>query len=329
MKSHFTVKVALFIMSILILSSISIAQEKSKEKISGVTFFHFTHNTADNLEVNNQFEFNRVYFTYENQIADNLKYKFQVDVGRSDEDSRLQVYLKNAKVDWKNSFGTISIGLQGMNMFSIQEKNWGYRFIEKMPMDKNKFSSSADLAIGYSNTFSKNIHMSVLISNGAGYKKPEDDKYKKISAQFAYGQTKLSSKDGFNLGGVFSYEPYDFEESTEAKTVFGAFAGYAGSGLRAGVEFDTYTMGGADLSKQIISLYANYELSDALQAFARVDVYDPNTDADDDGNNYLLGGLVWTPVKGLNIAPNIRYTSYQEENKDEDTLFKVDFQFKF
>ncbi|MBU1099198.1 MAG: hypothetical protein KKA84_02255 [Bacteroidetes bacterium] len=325
MKSLFTGIVITF----LLISTISLAQEKSKEKISGVAYFDFTHNTADNLVINNEFEFERVYFAYENQIADNLKYKFQVDVGRSDDDSRLQVYLKNAKVDWKNSFGTIIIGLQGMNVFNIQEATWGHRFLEKSAMDKNKFASSADLAIGYSNSFSDNLHMSVLVSNGEGYKKPEGDKYKKISAQVAYGQTKLSSKDGFNLGGVFTYEPFDNEGVTEAKTVLGAFAGYAGSGLRTGVEFDTFTTGGTDLTKQIISLYANYELNDLLQAFARADIYDPNTDASDDGNNYLMGGIIWSPVKGLKIAPNVRYTSFQEDAKDEVTMFKVNFEFKF
>ena len=37
-----------------------------------------------------------------------------------------------------------------MNVFNVAEKNWGFRFLEKSPMDYHKFSSSADLGIGYS-----------------------------------------------------------------------------------------------------------------------------------------------------------------------------------
>ena len=42
------------------------------------------------------------------------------------------------------------MGLIGMNTHSIQEKNWGNRFIEKSAMDKNEYSTSADLGIGFS-----------------------------------------------------------------------------------------------------------------------------------------------------------------------------------
>ena len=51
------------------------------------------------------------------------------------------MYIKNAKVDLLCRSNTkFTIGLQGMNMFSVQEKTWGHRFIEKSAIDKYKFS---------------------------------------------------------------------------------------------------------------------------------------------------------------------------------------------
>lgn len=329
----FTVKsVISFCVVILFLSTISIyAQNMSDEKISGVIFFDYTHSTEDDPTVNNQFEINRAYFTYENAMSKSLKYKFQLDVGREEGNGKFDAYIKNAMVDWNTGYGNIMLGLQGMNVFKVQEKTWGHRFIEKSVMDKNKFSSSADIAIGYKNKLGKAVNFSVLVSNGTGYKKAENDVFKKVSAQVYYGQGKLSSKDGFNVGGVFTYEPYDYdngaEVETEAKTVLGAFAGYSKDKFRVGAEFGQYSEGGKDLTKSVLSAYANYIFSPKVEAFARYDTFDPNTEADDDGMGYLIGGLIWKPVNGLKVAPNVRIENYQNDNIDSETTLKLNFEF--
>ncbi|MBI9072383.1 MAG: hypothetical protein JEY94_12340 [Melioribacteraceae bacterium] len=319
--------------AVVFLTSITgFAQEKSTEKISGLVFFDYTHSTVDDPTVNNQFEINRAYFTYENAMSKSIKYKFQLDAGREDKTGKMDAYLKNAMVDWNTGYGNIMLGLQGMNVFSVQEKTWGHRFIEKSVMDRRGFSSSSDLAIGYKNKLGKAVNFSVLVSNGTGYKKAENDVFKKVSAQVYYGQGKLSSKDGFNVGGVFSYEPYDYDNTkinkveTEAKTVFGGFAGYANKGLRVGAEFDQYAEGGKDLTKAAISAYANYSVNEKFEVFARYDTYDPNTDEDDDGEGYLIGGLIWKPVEGLKVAPNVRVENYQGDIDSETTL-KLNFEF--
>ena len=85
-----------------------------------------------------------------------------------------------------------------MNVFNVAEKTWGFRFLEKSPMDFHGFSSSADLGIGYSGKISK-VNYSFLVTNGTGYKKSENDEYKKISTQFVYGEKKLVKQDGYNL----------------------------------------------------------------------------------------------------------------------------------
>ena len=37
--------------------------------------------------------------------------------------------LRNAKADWNIAKWKVVIGLQGMNMFKIQEMNWGKRYL--------------------------------------------------------------------------------------------------------------------------------------------------------------------------------------------------------
>ena len=59
--------------------------------------------------------------------------------------------MKNAYVDWKCENGDkLSMGLIGTNSYGVQEKTWGYRFVEKSVLDKYKMTNTADFGIGYS-----------------------------------------------------------------------------------------------------------------------------------------------------------------------------------
>ena len=124
-------------------------------KIGGVTYFDFI--SSDDSTA---FNFQRQYFGYGGDISDKVSYKILFDVGRTELDPRLNVYLKKAQINYKSSLGIFNFGLIGMNTYNIQEKNWGYRFIEKSAIDKNKFSSTADLGVGFSKSIIDNLNLS-------------------------------------------------------------------------------------------------------------------------------------------------------------------------
>ena len=189
--------------------SISIA---SDGKIGGVTYFDYT-----NSKEKSAFDFKRQYFSYGIEISDEVKFRVVFDVGRADvgtvlmkdggeksEDTRLVAFLKKAQIDHRTSYGKISMGLIGMNTYNIQEKNWGYRFIEKSAIDKYKFSSTADLGIGFSRTLVNQLKMSLQVVNGEGYKNPQSDKYHKIAFNLTYGEHNLVKNSGFNAGVVYT-----------------------------------------------------------------------------------------------------------------------------
>ena len=73
----------------------------------------------------------------------------------------------------------ISMGMIGMNMFNVQEKTWGYRFLRKSAMDAFKFSASADLGMSISKDFGF-LSTSLMISNGEGYKSSSVDDNNKV-----------------------------------------------------------------------------------------------------------------------------------------------------
>ena len=198
-------------------------------------------------------------------------------------------------------------------------------------MDLRKFSSSADLGFGYYNKFVSKINFSALVTNGTGYKKSESDDYKKFSFQLFYGDSKLKEDGNFNIGTVISLESFDFEvdtanTNTESKTVFGGFAAYKIAGFVVGAEYSIFNTGGTDVTKNVISAYAKYDASKQFDIFARIDLYDPNADKDNDRNTYVIAGFNYKPAKILYIAPNIKYSKPQ--TGDTMIIYQINFQFK-
>lgn len=309
-------QVRTFIIFLLLLSGIY----AQTNKFSGLTFFEYRNDGS-----NSAFDLNRAYFTYQKKLSDQLSYKFQIDAGREKiptavdsvtlqvnrtSPTRLYTYIKNAKLSWKTHVGTITIGMQGMNMFGVQEKNWGYRFIEKSAMDKYKFSSSADLGLGYARTFGP-VSTRLLITNGAGYKKAESDSYKKVSLSFITGRKLKVAKD-YNTGLVFSYEP----STTDPTVIYGVFAATQLKNLRLGGEYDMKQNGTTTLP--LISFYTTAMVGRKFEFLGRIDNL----------NNEIsvIAGFNIKPEAGLSIAPVLRYTT--TDGSEATSIYTVNFQFK-
>lgn len=286
-------------------------------KIVGVTYFDFI--SSDDSTA---FNFQRQYFGYGGDISDQVSFKILFDVGRNAPDTRLSAYLKKAQINYKSSLGKFNFGLIGMNTYAVQESNWGYRFIEKSAIDKNEFSATADIGVGFSRSLIDNLNLSLLFVNGEGFKKPQGDKYHKIAFNATYGEGNLNKNDGYNGGLVYTTENTD----TTATTMTSLFGGFAGMGLRLGGEYDMLTIG--SIESNIISVSANYAVRDKIDIFARYDMVDDNDDANKNGKNYLVTGIVLTCDGGIFVAPNVRMTTFENET-EALTEYKVNFQFKF
>jgi hypothetical protein len=294
----------------------------SKGDVSGLVFYEFSHQFEDSLVHNNAFEMQRVYLTYQKTVSPNLNYKFQTDVARG-KDGWLTAYLKNAKMDWQTSLAKMTLGMQGMNVFNIQEKTWGHRYLEKSPMDKYKFSSSADLGIGIGRAIGDYLYVDSKITNGTGYKQAEDDRFKKYSLQVVWGNRDLTASNGFNVGGVVTYEPFESGDDTiNATSVLAFFGGWAQKALRAGVEFDLELHSDATDSKQLIVGYITYGFHLRIAALARIDILSEGSDTD----LYGIFGIAITPEKGLRITPNVRYS--KTGDADGSLSLRVNLEFK-
>ena len=319
--------------------------------ISGVSFFEYHTGDVDKLGETHGFKLSRAYFTYKNSISDELSFTLQTDVGRLDpqvNDDRWVVYLKKAQLDWKIKNNIkISMGMIGLNMFNVQEKTWGHRFIEKSALDLAGWSSSADLGFGVSKKFTDNLSSSLLITNGEGYKESNNDNYEKISLQILYGENRLDKNDGFNAGIVYSTLDHDqivdnTVEEINTNSIAGGFIGYARGKTRIGIEnytsdHDNFNQD-EDYSGSLLSGYVNYSLNENLTVIARRDILVRNKDNDQLDTSTDIFGIVWNPTKGLSICPNITKKTLwfdwdsdggTTETEDSVSDLALNFQFKF
>lgn len=306
---------------LVILSTVSMILAQGK--IGGVTYFDLTSN-----DDSTSFNFKRQYFGYSLNASENVKFKVLFDVGRTneidDEDTRLVAFLKKAQVDYSCSWGTTSLGLIGMNTYNIQEKNWGYRFIEKSAIDKYGYSSTADIGIGFSKSVTDELNLNLQVVNGEGFKSPQNDKYQKIAFNATYGNKNLTKSDGFNAGVVYTTEQTD-SDSNIMTSMFGGFANY---GFRFGLEYDTFKE--ENKESNLISISGSHRKTEKFEIFMR---YDNEQYTDDDkeylSSKELIFGVIFNCNGGLSIAPNVRMTTYEDDTVDSDTEFKINFQFKF
>ena len=323
--------------------------------ISGVSFFNYATGDAGNDE-DHGFAMNRVYLTYQNDVSENTSFKFQADV-LSQEGDGLQMYLKNAKMDYMATDNiTLTYGLQGLNVFKSQEKIWGNRYLSKTSMDNNKWSPSADLGVGVKLSMgcpiikSNKVSASLLFTNGEGYKNDSSDNNERISAALGYTHN-IGEDMSLQAGGSYSTLDYDaivddattadIDETAEAGTanIMALYGGFSGFGLRTGFEFNM----GTDLNLDdygsdatLMSFYGNYDLAffDKLSIIVRYDSLDngaddnDQTDVDESADTTtLLAGLSYKCAEGITFTPNMTQTTVGEG--DPTTAVNLTFMLKF
>jgi hypothetical protein len=186
--------------------------------------------------LNNQFVFRRAYFTYENKISDNLKFRFRLDADNTanvtgvsltgtpvsgtslSKDDKLRPFIKHLFFEWSNFLlenQTFRVGMEETLTFNLSEARWGYRSVAKTLIDGYKDitgvdinASSADIGASLQGSATKYIRYGVQVVNGPGYSHVETDKYKKFS-----GQLQIIPVQGFSLVGYIDSARQQFKSS--------------------------------------------------------------------------------------------------------------------
>jgi len=266
--------------------------------------------------------------------------------------------LKFAYGDWKikpiENLLKLRIGLQPTMYLAFADELWMRRYIERNIMDFAGWLSTADLGASahlslgekgrlgaaglavlngtkYSDVTEKNKNKDInLLAKFTPLPESEDFSMLTFVAQYYMGTQNRSIAEGADAA--------DFKNNIISA---GGRVGYRSLfDICFDANFRTYGAGAGneDIKSNAISGWADIylnklapeaELLKTLTLFGRYDIYDPNTDVEEDGYNLLFAGLECAPVKGVKAALNYRQTDYQNEALKADKYLFLSTEFKF
>jgi hypothetical protein len=252
--------------------------------------------------------------------------------------------MKDAYIKYTKNTHAALLGIQLAPTVATVEDVWGYRSIEKVPVELQGFGSSRDAGIGLQGDFgaAKKVGYHIVVGNGNNYNAETNTRKK------AMGAIHVRPVDHLILEG---YADYDDRVGAGAggadRVTWYGFAGWQADKLRAGFQYAQQTRKyvGEDKDYHIISGFVTGELRDKLWLFGRVD---RNQDANPQGdtiaylpfstlsaNTLFIGGADFMVTDGVDLMPNVEVIKYDDPEvagppkPDTDVMARLTFQAKF
>ncbi len=290
-------------------------------KLSGLLigdYYHVLGHHEEMIQGNNGFWLRRVYFTYDNKLNEKLAARFRLEMnspGDFKTATALVPFVKDAYLTHKLGKHTLLLGLIGTPLYDSLEEFWGYRPMEKTPIDLFKFGNSREFGVGLKGALDANgkLTYTVVAGNGAGLKS-ETNRGKAVYGRLNFQPTPSLF---FEL-----YADYTDTGADSSVNIFQAFAGVKGvwgrGGLNFGLRHSQEGDSGSDL--RFISLFGVVKAGSKLDVIGRYDrLLDANTAgskidyipmADNAKANVVLIGLGWELNESVKVIPNIKYVFY-------------------
>lgn len=222
------------------------------------------------------------------------------------------------------------------NNLQMQADNFGVAAGSKM-------GSSADMGLALSVKPTSKTYAHMLVINGTGYKKVENNPYKNI--QLRTGGYLLNGD--LHVSGLVEAEPWLGVDGTGkskryTNILWDLFVSYGKkdrfmfglntsskkfAGSYEDINASCYSgFGNISLIKKKVKVLARYDLyhTGLNQGFSEVGFEGLSTNA-----NLIILGLDWMPAKGINIIPNIQILSYDNTEKTSRRSAYVHLQYKF
>jgi len=282
------------------------------------------------------------------QVSDSVK----VDGKSNNDDGSWDVRIKYLYGQFNlsgNSFltkPTFEFGMVPTPWIDFEQKINFYRMQDSMFTDRAGIFSSADAGLtfnallggtvgeDYQKTVTKEYpgrfgSVSLGVYNGGGYKAAEKNEDKTLQArvtvrplpdvvpglQFSYlgVSGKGNNADEYDWSANMGFMSFEHQYLTLTGTYYTGTGNYSGSD---------------ENDKDGYSLFTEIKPMDKVSFIGRYDVFDPNTSADDDGNNRYIVGVAYMldkPHKNM-ILLDYESTSYELDSKPEDNRIQLTLQ---
>lgn len=275
----------------------------------------------ETIEGRHGFWFRRIYFTYDNKLSEVVKVRLRLEMAsasRFDTYTLLTPWVKDAYIDFKIAGKNLLAGIMSPPSFAQVENIWGYRVLEKTPLDLHKWTSSRDFGISLKG--GGTLPFRIMYANGSS-NKSETNKGKKIYGALGY------SKNGLFIEGMAQFEK---TRSNYTECILQGFGAYQGDWGRVGLQYafrNSKPVEAEDSFKyNVISVFAVINAGTNIELIGRFDKYfgegyksnypgglvDYIPFSDNAESNLFIGAFSYQIHKNVWIIPNVKYVFYDE-----------------
>ena len=289
-------------------------------KISGLMFgdyFWFATDHRDAIEDQNGFWFRRIYLTYDQKFSESFSMRLRLEMnspGDFTSSQRLTPYVKDAWVKWTKGKHAVLFGIVPTPSFEYVESVWGYRSVEKTPLDLLRWDSSRDTGLLAQGALGGRTRYSVQVGNGSGVN-GETDQVKAFRGSLRHEIVKGLTVEGY---GDVQDRPDAARWSTWQ--VFGAFVRPTGRVAAHFTQQRRRSAPGGDVTLDLVSVFGARRLRERLWAYGRADHnFDPVPDgeridylpmSDLATNTLWIGGVDVELDKHVFFQPHVEIVDY-------------------
>lgn len=302
----------------------------------GDLFYIAQHHDPD-IKNANGFWFRRIYSTWDFTLSDTVKGRLRLemsDVGDFTTKAKMIPYVKDAYLQVKIGRQTLIAGISGSPTIGGIEGLWGYRHLEKTPLDLFKLGNSREFGIALKGGNSTYYH--IMFANGNA-NSSESNKGKKFLGSFG-----LKPAKGLLLEVYADYE-WDFKNG-KSYSVLQGLAGYEGRWGRTGFLYANrhYRHGDIEKNYGLFSGFVIVNASDSIDVIIRFDKlfnesiektisYIPfSTEA---MVNFLITAVSFQVTDNVWLIPNVKFAFYENttigEKPGNDIYLNITFWWKF
>lgn len=282
----------------------------------------------DSLEGRNGFWFRRVFLTLDQTLSESLTARLRFEAnGPGDfiSSANVEPYVKDAWLKWRRSEAlSLIVGMAPNPVVQSAEDFWGYRSLEKSPLDLHRMANTRDVGVGIAGR-ARGIRYHVAAGNGANVG-GETDSGKQIAM----------------LVGV-DPGPFLFELSAEVnerdagdRSTIQGMAGWRRGAMRLGALYAHQDRDEIDLD--VLSIFGVYPIQSNVIAVVRLDrMFHPNPEGPlvpflpfdaTSPSTLLIAGVDFKLHSQFGVIPNVEYVTY-DDAVSSDLLARVSFYYTF
>ena len=314
------------------------AQETSiRGLFFGDYYYVAGHHDAD-LKDANGFWARRMYLTVNSRLNDkwDARVRFEAATrGDFTTSATMDPFLKDLWVRYRTGRHRILIGLSSSPTWDHFEGEWGYRHLEKTPLDLFKMGSSRDFGVSVMGALDEAGKLSyhLMFGNGASTK-TETNKGKKLMGALTFAPT---DRVAFQV-----YADREDRAGDKDRTTYHANVVVKGERGRVGALVTRQTRndpGGMDTDVDVFSVFGVLDASEKVSLIGRWDrMATPIPDgakisyfrmSPDSKGNFFLLGLDLKVADRVSLIPNVEFVTYDDDALDTDVFLRTTFFVRF